>query len=80
MIAAAGEKLTAKMRISAEAPLETIEIVSDGRVVWNGGSETLDVSQTIELDGPEGDTYYYLRALQEDGAVIYASPVFVSVR
>ncbi len=81
MNAARGEKLTAKVRISAEAPLETIEIVSGGDVTWSGASKTMDYNETIELDGPaEGDTYYYLRAVQEDGALMYASPVFVSVK
>ncbi len=77
--AAAGDSIKARFKISAEAPLESIEIVSDGQAVWTGSSEKLDVDKQIELKAPQNDTCYYLRALQTDGGIIYASPVFVKV-
>jgi hypothetical protein len=65
--------------LSAEDSIQTLEIVSEGRVVWDAGFSEWDV----EFDAPLGDaktsTHFYLRALQRNGGIIYASPVFVEV-
>ncbi len=74
-----GTPLVARLRLSAEDSLQTIEVVSEGQVVWQTSSEEPDLEREIPL-GPAGrSTHFYLRALQRDGGIVYASPVFVMV-
>lgn len=65
--------------MSAEDTIQTLEIVSEGQVVSSASFSDLDV----EFDAPLGDaeklTHLYLRALQRNGGIIYASPVFVDL-
>lgn len=72
-----GTDLSADIRLSAEDALQTIAIVSDGRIVWQTSSAEPDVNVSAPLGRAAGPTYFYLRALQRDGGLIYASPVFV---
>jgi hypothetical protein len=74
-----GEPLTARIRLSADDALQLIEIVSDGRAVWSGSCDELDMDVQIPLGKAGKDTHFYLRALQRNGGIIYASPVFVSM-
>ena len=62
------------------AGLQTVEIVSEREVVWQSSFNELDVEVETRLSRAETWTHFYLRALQRNGALIYASPVFVSVR
>jgi len=71
--------LKAYIKISAEDALQSIEIVSEKRTVWIGSSDELDFEKVIELGAAEKNTHFYLRALQRNGGIIYASPVFVTV-
>ena len=76
---APGTPLAARLRLSAEDSLQTIEVVSEGEVVWQGSSDTPDLEREIPLGPADRSTHYYLRALQRDGGLIYASPVYVTV-
>lgn len=75
-----GTALTARLRLSAESSLQSIEIISAGVTVWSGASAAWDVDLEIPLGRVEGSTYFYLRALERDGGLIYASPVFVTIK
>jgi hypothetical protein len=80
--AARGAPLTAHMELSVQAPLAVLEIVATGgRVAWSAPDLEREVDVELEADLGAADeaSYYYLRARQEDGALIYASPVFVEV-
>jgi hypothetical protein len=77
---APGTALTARLRLSAESSLQSIEIISAGVTVWSGVSAAWDVDLEIPLGRVEGSTYFYLRALDRDGGLIYASPVFVTAK
>lgn len=74
---AAGEDLTATLRLSAEDALRTIEIVSEGEVVWGDTAAEPDIERTVPLGTVSRPTHFYLRALEHKGGIIYASPVFV---
>jgi len=74
-----GTELTAHLRLSAEDALQTVEIISAGRVVWQQSFVEPDVEIEISLGTAEQSTHFYLRALQRNGGIIYASPVFVAV-
>jgi hypothetical protein len=64
----------------AEDALQSIEIVSDKRPVWVASEDGLDFDLKIPLGQAEHSTYFYLRALQRNGGIIYASPVFITVK
>jgi hypothetical protein len=72
--------LVAHIRISAEDALLTVELVSEGETIWQSAFAALDVEQEVSLGRAYKSTYVYLRALQRDGGIIYASPVFVTVQ
>lgn len=75
-----GSALTASLRLSAEDSLQTVELVSEGQVIWQRSFSELDIALDIPLGQAERNTHIYLRALQRNGGIIYASPVFISVQ
>ena len=74
-----GTPLTAHIRLSAEDALQSVEIISNGATVWISSFSELDIEADVPLGEAERSVYFYLRALQRNGGIIYASPVFVSV-
>ena len=74
-----GEALSAHIRLSAEDLLQSVEVVSEGRTVWSASFDDLDLDLEIPLGAAGAGTHFYLRALQRNGGIIYASPVFVTV-
>lgn len=75
-----GKLLTARIKISAEDALQSIEIVSDKKPVWIASENEEDFDVKIPLGPADHSTYFYLRALQRNGGIIYASPVFVTLK
>ncbi len=75
--AAEGTEINATVRVSAEDSIATIEIVSDGRVVWRDSSVDPDYETSIPLGTLDGSTYFYLRGRERGGGIFYASPVFL---
>jgi hypothetical protein len=75
-----GEKLRAFIKISAQDALQSIEIISDGETKWISSFSDLDIAVEVDLGPAEKSAYFYLRALQRDGGIIYASPVFLTVK
>jgi hypothetical protein len=73
-------ELVGHLRLSSEDSLQTVEVVSDGKVVWQQSFDDLDIELDLRLGQVRTSTYFYLRALQRDGGIIYASPVFVQVK
>ena len=76
---AQGTELTAHIRLSAEDTLQAVALVSEGRVIWQSSFAELDVEIDVPLGRAERSTHFYLRALQRNGGLIYASPVFVTI-
>ena len=77
--AAKGEKLTAELILSAEDSLQAVKVISGGRSIWCKSFAERDISTTIDLGSAEESTYFYVRALQRNGGIIIASPVFVDI-
>jgi hypothetical protein len=75
-----GRPLTARIKMSAEDALQSIAIVSEKEPVWVGSEGQLDFDIAVPLGKAEHSTYFYLRALQRNGGIIYASPVFIKVQ
>ncbi len=61
------------------APIEVVEIISNGKCVWQGKPDAWDVElEGVELPVPEGESaYYYLRLCQVDGHRAWLSPVWL---
>jgi hypothetical protein len=76
----AGTPLVAHIKMSAEDALQSIEIVSHGKTVWVASKSDLDFETDVPLGTVTQSTYLYLRALQRNGGLIYASPVFVNIK
>ncbi len=76
---AAGAALAARLELSAQDSLQTVEVVSAGEVVWQQSFAEWDVDVEIPLGPACSGTYFYVRARQRDGGLIYASPVFLEV-
>ncbi|MCA1808761.1 MAG: DUF3604 domain-containing protein [Lentisphaerae bacterium] len=74
-----GQEAVARIRLSAEDVLQTVELVSEGRIIWQSSFDELD----LDIEAPLGcfaqSTHVYLRALQRNGGIIYASPVYIAV-
>jgi hypothetical protein len=75
-----GEPLTARIKMSAEDALQSIEIVSEKEPMWVASEDNLDMDTKAPLGRADHSTHFYLRALQRNGGIIYASPVFVTVK
>lgn len=75
-----GTALLGHLCLSAEDALQSVEIISDGETVWISSFQELDVDIQIPLGTAEHSTHFYVRALQRNGGIIYASPVFVTIR
>ncbi|VGO12360.1 hypothetical protein PDESU_00912 [Pontiella desulfatans] len=75
-------KLSARIKLSAEAPLDVLEIVTkNGRAIATEIPDgALDIDTTVDLGMVEESTFFYLRARQANGALVYASPIFVTAR
>ena len=75
-----GTELTARIALSAEDALQSLEIVSEGATAWLGSFSDADVEVEVPLGQAKASTHYYLRGLLRNGGLIYASPVYVAVK
>ena len=75
-----GEPVTFSARLYGTAPIERVEVISNGQIVCRYHPDALDVVLTDEaLPPPAGDSaYYYLRLRQHDGHRAWLSPVWLS--
>ncbi len=80
-----GEEFTASAaavavtaRVLGTAPIASLELVCDGRVVHTqpGGDRVAEIAETLPLAG-EQTSYVYLRVTQSDGHAAWSSPVWV---
>ncbi len=72
-----GEARVIEAHVTGTAPLDHLELVKDGEVVYEqacrGMTDCLDVA---EADA-EGAAFYYLRVFQTDGEMAWSSPVWI---
>jgi hypothetical protein len=75
------DRATCRATIHAVAPLESVEIVKDGAVVWKQEVDGLDVTVSWEdPTAPVNEHYYYLHVVQKDGQRAWSSPIWVRPR
>ena len=74
------DQLSARVQIYAEKRLDVAELVTvQDATLPLTLSDSLDMDTQIDLGFVERNTFFYLRARQIDGALIYASPIFVEL-
>jgi len=73
------ERVEFSATLHGTAPIERVEIISNGKVVWRSRFIDDDVTVTNEkLPLPQDkNTYYYLRLRQHDGHRAWLSPVWL---
>ena len=75
------DELRIQVRVEGEAPLESIQIVKDHRVIHSTQAEGRHAEfEFTDLSGPRPDgkaSYCYLRVRQDDGQFAWGSPVWV---
>jgi hypothetical protein len=65
-------------QLHGTAPIEVVEVISQGRCVWRQRPDAWDVEIDDELPAPAGGSgYYYLRLRQRDGHRAWLSPVWL---
>jgi hypothetical protein len=74
-----GTPIKARIKMSSEDALQSIEIVSEREPVWIDTIDDLDFDISVDLGTADRSTHFYLRALLRNGGIVYASPVFVGV-
>jgi hypothetical protein len=76
-----GGALEFEAALYGTAPIERVEVISDGECVWADEPDALDVRAAGDLPGPSGEwSYYYLRLRQRDGNMAWLTPVWVDRR
>ncbi|MBZ0252411.1 MAG: CehA/McbA family metallohydrolase, partial [Candidatus Methylomirabilis sp.] len=69
---------TIEATVVGEAPIETLELVKNGRVIFIHDGDDFEESFTYVDQEPRGATsYYYLRVTQQDGEMLWTSPVWM---
>ncbi len=62
-------------------PIKQIDVIKDNQIVYTFQPETNDVSFTYtDAAVSEGEHYYYVRVIQEDDNMAWASPIWVDYR
>jgi len=74
-----GDQVRFSAEIHATAPIERVEVIADGKVVWRHHPDAYDVTfDDEELPPPPSQAgYYYLRLRQHDGHRAWLSPVWL---
>lgn len=73
----AARNTTIEWRVQGTAPIERVDLIRDqfGLMSWNGNSAS-EAGSLIDRP-PDGVHYYYVRVEQQDGEMLWSSPVWV---
>jgi hypothetical protein len=72
------EQVVCKARIHAVSPLQQVEIIKDGQIIWQQAIQGLDADvKWIDPERPVKEHFYYLHVIQEDGHQAWASPIWI---
>jgi hypothetical protein len=72
------QEVECRATVHAVQPIQLVEIIKDGNVVWSADFDHLDVIATWQDPEPPSDEhYYYLHVVQRDGHMAWSSPIWV---
>ena len=71
-----------RLRVSGTAPIETLELVRSGEVVYSAAPGVREVSLDFrDEEAPsEGPEHYHARLVQADGQIVWSTPIWVDYR
>lgn len=74
-----GKDVTLAIRALGTVPVRDIEIVRSGEVIatLHPGVASVDL-QHVDREPQSGTSYYYVRLVQDDGAIAWGSPIWVT--
>ena len=77
------EKPTIKAHIIGTAPLTSVVVFKNNNIVWEKNTDQLKGMSDFEFQFTdekfESNCYYYVRAIQSDGQIVWASPIWCFV-
>ena len=75
------EKPSLRLKAVGTARIVKVDVIRNGRYVYTDepGQQRVELS-FVDMSAEPGTSYYYVRLLQEDGEVAWASPVWVNYR
>jgi hypothetical protein len=70
------------VKLIGTAPFAKVQIIKDNKYVYTVEPKTQNVSFTWRDEKPEAGktSYYYVRGLQQDGELVWASPMWITYR
>ena len=70
--------VTIRAAVRAPQPIKSVEICRNNEFVYATSPHESDVAvEFVDREPPGGETYYYLRVIQEDGEIAWSSPVWL---
>jgi hypothetical protein len=65
--------------LNGTAPIERVELIADGKIIWRDHPDALDVTyrEPLPTDAMEAGSYCYLRLRQQDGHRAWLSPIWL---
>ncbi|HFB98204.1 MAG TPA: hypothetical protein ENJ62_03605 [Bryobacterales bacterium] len=70
-----------KVAVLGAGPVKQIDIVRNRKFVYTSRPGTREVRFTFTDGEPQpGESWYYVRVLQENGEIAWSSPVWVTLR
>ena len=70
-----------RAKVIGTGPIQRVVLIKDNEIVYTATPGTKEVEFEYRDDAVEvGESYYYVRAEQEDGSLAWASPIWVTYR
>ena len=70
-----------KIRVVGTSAVTQLEIIKDEKIIYSASPGKADVQITFQDQEPlQGSSYYYVRAVQDDGEMAWGSPIWVNLR
>ena len=69
-----------KVKLTGTAPFANVQVIKDGKYVYSIEPKTAEVDfswRDMEA-APGKQSYYYVRGLQENGEIVWASPMYIT--
>ena len=76
----ASELPALRIRVQGTSPVTQLEIIKNEKIIYSANPNRRDVRLTFQDQEPvPGTSYYYVRAVQDDGEMVWGSPIWVTL-
>ena len=76
----ASELPVLRIRVLGTSAVAQLEIIKNEKIIYSANPNRSDVQLTFQDHEPVQDSYYYVRAVQDDGEMVWGSPIWVTLR